>query len=306
LLNCPYCNKDISNVKGGSHIHWCKLNPKHNEYLEKLKNVRNNITEESRKLQGNKIKKLWIDGKFKDKIIPNKGKTGEFHHSEETKKRMSDIKKKWINENLDKHTWNINKNKSKPCEIVKNKLNELNIKYIEEYKPMFNKRYFQIDIAFPDKKIGIEINGNQHYNSDGTLKKYYQERHDIIENNGWKLYEFHFSLVYNNFIFNKIDNILNHENIKENFDYDFWINKKLIKEKLKTEKKKEKESIINVKKQIIIDSNIDFSKYGWVKKVSDITNIRYQKVNKWMKKNMIEFYNDKCFIRNTPVSDDIS
>ena len=48
-----------------------------------------------------------------------------------------------------------------------------------------------IDIAFPDIKLGIEINGNQHYNSDGTLKDYYQERHNLIEEAGWKLLEVH-------------------------------------------------------------------------------------------------------------------
>ena len=30
-------------------------------------------------------------------------------------------------------------------------------------------------------RIGIEINGNQHYERNGKLKKYYQDRHDHIE-----------------------------------------------------------------------------------------------------------------------------
>ena len=63
---------------------------------------------------------------------------------------------------------------------------------------------FSIDIAFPDIKFGIEVNGNQHYNSDGTLKPYYKERHDLIEKSGWILLELHYSSCY-------IDDILEKE-----------------------------------------------------------------------------------------------
>ena len=53
----------------------------------------------------------------------------------------------------------------------------------------------------------------------------------------------------------------------------------------------------------ILKSNIDFSKLGWVEKVSKILNIAPQKVTKWMKRNMNQFYNESCFKRNktTPV-----
>ena len=44
-------------------------------------------------------------------------------------------------------------------------------------------------------------------------------------------------------------------------------------------------------------SNIDFSKTGWVKLASVIIGIQYQKVNIWMKKHMLDFYNDECFKR---------
>lgn len=68
-----------------------------------------------------------------------------------------------------------------------------NIIFIEEYKPL-NDRLFSIDIAFPDKMIGIEINGNQHYDIEGNLKPYYQNRHELIETAGWTLLEFHSNL----------------------------------------------------------------------------------------------------------------
>jgi 5-methylcytosine-specific restriction endonuclease McrA len=58
-----------------------------------------------------------------------------------------------------------------------------------------------------------------------------------------------------------------------------------LKSKLKLVKKenkwhqKEEHNIEIVKK-----SNVDFSKFGWVKKVSELINKKPQKINKWMKK----------------------
>lgn len=48
----------------------------------------------------------------------------------------------------------------------------------------------------------------------------------------------------------------------------------------------------------IKNSDIDFSKRGWVKKASDLTNIKQQKIGKWMKRYMKNFYEEKCFKRN--------
>lgn len=48
----------------------------------------------------------------------------------------------------------------------------------------------------------------------------------------------------------------------------------------------------------ILSSNIDFSKFGWVSKVSELIGLRIQKVNGWMKRNMLDFYTDKCYKRN--------
>jgi hypothetical protein len=81
-------------------------------------------------------------------------------------------------------------------------------------------------------------------------------------------------------------------------------NKKSIISEIKKEKaeikKKEKElkqkEIINEKISFIINSGIDFSKFGWVNSVSDILKIKPQKVKGWMEKNMAEFYKS-CYKR---------
>jgi len=47
----------------------------------------------------------------------------------------------------------------------------------------------------------------------------------------------------------------------------------------------------------MLNSNIDFSKFGWVKQVSFIINIHSSKVSQFMKKYMFDFYINNCFRR---------
>lgn len=69
-------------------------------------------------------------------------------------------------------------------------------------------------------------------------------------------------------------------------------------EKIKILKEKN-DNNINEIKQKIIDSDIDYSKYGWVMKAAILIGITPAKVNKWMKRNMIEFYEKNCFKRKS-------
>ena len=74
--------------------------------------------------------------------------------------------------------------------------------------PLYPKRYFSIDIAFPEIQLGIEINGEQHYNRDGSLKDYYKKRHEDIENSGWNIIELHYKEVYNDEWIREIINLI--------------------------------------------------------------------------------------------------
>lgn len=118
-------------------------------------------------------------------------------HTDETKKLISQKRKRYLRENKDSHPWKKDtKFKSVPCQLLKKELTKHGIVYVEEYEPL-EDRYYSIDIAFPHIKLGIEINGNQHYKKDGSLKQYYQERHNNIEDSGWELKEYHYTSVYN-------------------------------------------------------------------------------------------------------------
>lgn len=78
-------------------------------------------------------------------------------------------------------------------------------------------------------------------------------------------------------------------------------NKTKIKKELQKEKgialRQKQEEVRNNRINLILQSDIDFSKFGWVNKVSSLINLPPQKVNVFMKKYMSDFYKN-CFIRN--------
>lgn len=198
MWTCKHCGKeffDLSPSEKANHTRWCDRNPNRKKYSERLKKTRENISLDSRNKANEKIKKAWKEGKYKNINHGDfwKGRT----HSEGSKKKMSKSRKKFLNDNPDKHPWKRSeKFKSIPCEYLKEKLKDNGFEFQEEYMPLYPNRYFSVDIAFPEQKIGIEVNGNQHYYRNGSLKKYYMERHKIIENQGWILIELHYSKVF--------------------------------------------------------------------------------------------------------------
>lgn len=146
-----------------------------------------------------------------------------YKHSDYTKKIISEKRKEWLANNKDKHPWKSN-NKfiSKPCEKLKEDLLKNSIIFECELQPLTD-RYFSIDIAILEKGIGIEINGNQHYNSDKTLKSYYQERKKLIEEKGWKLYDIHYSKVYDEEFITELVKLINGHTIDINLDFNLKV-----------------------------------------------------------------------------------
>lgn len=117
-------------------------------------------------------------------------------HSEKVKQIISEKRKAYFKANPDKHPWKRHdKFVSKPCEQLKRYLISNQISFISEYEPLESNSY-SIDIAFPEKKLGIEVNGNQHYTKEGNLAPYYQRRHNTFVNEGWKIYEVHYSCCF--------------------------------------------------------------------------------------------------------------
>lgn len=192
---CKHCKKsfDFSTSEKANHTRWCESNPKFKEYRTELAaRSRLNITKESREKQAETLSKAHKEGTVKSNLPSWSGK----FHTDESKAILRKKRIEYLETNPDKHPWKRNsKFISEPCELLKKKLREAGLDFVEEYQPL-RKRFFSLDISFPDKKIGIEVNGNQHYNPDKTLRKYYQDRHDLIVESGWTLIELPYLEVY--------------------------------------------------------------------------------------------------------------
>lgn len=192
LDNCPFCHLDIDSLKPqqiGGHVRWCTKNPNR-----------------------------------KQKTVFYVKKGGFTGHTETTKQILSQKRIEWLKSNKDKHPWKHNdKFKSKPCEHLKQILKENNIDFYEEFTPNIERNY-SIDIVIKNTNIGLEVNGNQHYSKDGKLKDYYQQRHDILNQNGWDLIEIHYSNVYKQkFIIELLNKIKGYDS---NLDLTFLLEKK--------------------------------------------------------------------------------
>jgi very-short-patch-repair endonuclease len=103
-------------------------------------------------------------------------------HSEETKKKISEIRKKFILENPDKAPYKLNHSskESYPEKYFAELFEKENIK-IEKYYPV---GLYELDFCIPNKKIDIEINGSQHYYDDKIVKSDIR-RTKFLEENGW-------------------------------------------------------------------------------------------------------------------------
>ena len=305
MFRCKYCGKEFENkYKMGGHIPLCSKNPNYENNLKKLAKNREKI-KDSKKCQsickcqycGKEVKgngclvlherRCKQNPNYKSTEIQQKKEEKRknkqpFHWTEEQKKNLSEKRKQWLNEHKNEHPWKRStKFKSIPCENFKNWLKSKNINFVDEYTP-FDDFNFSIDIAFPDIKIGIEINGNQHYNSDGTLTEYYQNRHNILNERGWKIYEIHYSKCYNINI-NDFNDILKLDIYDKEYVGKYFSDKEMKKqikeqkkqqlEQYKYEQRQKRLKYENYCKSLIKDmldnSGIDFTKFGWVGKAKE-------------------------------------
>lgn len=158
--------------------------------------------------------------------------------------------------------------------------------------------YF-IDFAFLNIRIAVEIDGKQHFrnkkNQDRDVKK-----QKVLADKGWKIYRIRFDALNEDTIKEFLDITNNpaiyQTKILEPKLFKFYSYKKIRSdERSKKIKeafyKKEKSNIDKVK-----NSDVDFSKFGWVTQISEIIDKQPQKINSWMKKYCPDIL-DKAFKR---------
>lgn len=217
--------------------------------------------------------------------------------SEDVKKRIAEKQK----ENYKgKSRFNIDRSQEPYSEKYFHEwLDKENIKY----KKNFHVDRFFLDFAFPDKKLYFEVNGEQHYRKMYSGRDYQErdkERADILTNLGWKCIA---AIRWSEFRALPLDErlayleslkcaIQNSTMIDFNFSYDEDVkHKQFIKSEhaIKSGKvnsvgrvcnTKITDEEMNFRKETILNSGVDFSKFGWVEKVSKITGLTRRQIYK--------------------------
>lgn len=279
---------------------------------------------ESQKYCGHKP---WCDKKpqyLKDKMKKNliKSVTGR-KHSKESKEKISKSRKEYLNKNPDKVPYLLNHSskKSWPEKRFEKVLIENNVEgWIYNYQVL----RFSLDFAFPEYMLDVEIDGHTHTLEDVIKKD--EERTKILKDLGWNIIRFTAKEVKDDpfkCVQKVIDYLKLNINIKVPFDFiNYKLNKKNIVKKDNVKKKRKQKKIklnkIKISKygtkkdfgleqrrrndekykpyiELIKNSNIDFSKFGWVKEVYKI--IKINNPTKWMRRYMYDFWLENCFKR---------
>lgn len=173
ILICRHCSKICKNENSlRNHERLCKENPNRSIVPKKTE-----AFYEAMKIRKNSNQ--FIKAKELGEQIPEngmKGKPGYFkHHTEETKKKISEsMKKKMVGNTI----WvtALEKRKSFAEQFFDDLFPELKQNYHVD-------RYF-LDLANPEKKVYLEVDGEQHY-TDNKVIQHDKERTERLESLGW-------------------------------------------------------------------------------------------------------------------------
>lgn len=178
--------------------------------------------------------------------------------------------------------------------------------YAEEY---FNKcfpdaeqqyhvdKYF-LDLAWPEKKAYIEIDGEQHYN-DPKVIEHDKIRTSSLAELGWVLitrirwsdFQKLTKFEKENYIHQVGALVVAHKPHKLD------IGSGSIPSPDRTDRGSKFEKLRKERWNLLQNSNIDFSKFGWVAEAAKLFGVAPNKAGIYIKKNYPSFYKN-CFIRN--------
>lgn len=112
-------------------------------------------------------------------------------HTEETKQKISEIRKKYLAEHPEKVPYRLNHHSKGPSypEIYFRELFEKEKLSLESEVPY---TIYQLDFANKEKKVDIEIDGDQHY-LDKKIVESDRKRNTILQKDGWVVFRIKWS-----------------------------------------------------------------------------------------------------------------
>ena len=164
--------------------------------------------------------------------------------------------------------------------------------------------YF-IDFAFQNIKVAVELDGKCHFIHGETRNGHDRKKDEFLINQGWKVFRIGYiennEETINEFL-TYISKIEAGEKELPNRMFKYSEVKELKKPKRTWEEWLLQKRNINLELNkplidLVKNSDIDFSTYGWVEQVAILIDKKPQTINRWMKKYMLEFYETKCFKR---------
>jgi very-short-patch-repair endonuclease len=297
MYNCEFCNRELKS-KGGfiNHTNQCLENP--NKIKRTFKLDQNKISickfcgKECKGSSGGHIP-FCKENPNREKNINSLKNRKKRVVSEETKIKISKARIEYFKNNPNIHPYkNINK-ESYPEKCFRECLEKNNIKgWIQELRIFM----YSIDFAFPEFKMAVEIDGRFHEFPD--IKEKDEKRTKYLNSLGWRVIRFPAKLI-NKEVYQCVNMVLETLGEKQIEIPEELFEKQKIRELLKLKKlpKKFFKNRIQNFKNIIDTCNIDFSKKEWRNQLAELFNYSVGATIRWMKKNMKEFYEEKCYKR---------
>jgi very-short-patch-repair endonuclease len=259
MFECKICGRDLFNPGGLSqHIPKCKRLSLIKDEVIKLyvddsysvKDLRKKFKLQSNDIKiilGDKIRSLSEANKLARKKYPD-----IYKHSEETKKRLRNIRLEFMKNNPDKTAWRLS-NVSYPEKLFIEYIesNGLDKKYsiIREYSVF---PYF-IDFAFVNQMVAIEIDGSQHLLPERKEKD--DKKDNLLNELGWLVIRISEKEIKTNIkeVFNKITSILNEKPKVNNFKIGMVVKPKKYQKKERNEFGFTEKQIQSIKNQRRVD-----------------------------------------------------
>jgi very-short-patch-repair endonuclease len=240
--------------------------------------------------------------------LSQKGRIGA-PHTEESKAKIREKRIAYLQKKNGETAWE--KRASRIPSYLENWFHEnIIIKYQLTSKYDIISEYCEypyfIDYAFINEKIAVELDGAVHFTNGDERIEHDLKRDRYLKEKGWIIYRIPYFEIQTNYqlvieTFLKFLNSLEYQ--EKSFENNLIKYKEYkITQKLKIKNEKEKKFHNDEKSNIekVINAvNIDFSKLGWVEKISKLIDKKPQHINKWMKKYLPEFYEEKCFKRKS-------